>query len=205
LKRRHFFKRTRERLQVFFSQKEEASLSNRFINGIELVYSLILACAVVKMVDVFHGDILDVLGKSWHTLLISCLFLLRFFFAPAQNLKALSKHARGWKWTIMPFDGLALFGIAIFFYYMCLNIKDPEIFYRTFFYLLYFDIIWLLTIALRCRTDCVRYNKVWIYNNALFVLLYLILTPLWQVWFALALTNSLIDFGLTYSDYFTPS
>lgn len=191
-----------KKIATYFRRQENASLSERFISGIELVYSLILACAVVKVLEIIHGDVFAVLRSTWPAMIVSGLFLLRFFFAPSQNLRVLGEHARGWKWTILPFDGLALFALSFLFYFMCLNIEDPELFYRLFFYALFFDVIWLLTIICRCRTDKFLHNRIWIYNNLAFVFLYIVLPASWQVWFVLAVANSLIDFGATYSEYF---
>ncbi len=192
----------RKTITTYFRRQENASLSERFIGGIELVYSLILACAVVKILEIIHGDVYGVLKSTWPALIVSGLFLLRFFFAPSQNLRILGQHARGWKWTILPFDGLALLALSFLFYFMCLNVENPEKFYKLFFYTLSFDVIWLVTIIFRCRTDRFLHNKIWIYNNLAFIALYFVLPPYWQIWFVLAVANSLIDFGATYSDYF---
>ena len=187
---------------IQFDRKEAATLNDRFISGIELVYSLILACGVVKILDILHGDVFGILKATWHTMIVSGLFLLRFFFAPSQNLRLLSKHAKGWKWTILPFDGLSLLALSFFFYFMCLNIENAGTFYRLFFYTLYFDVIWLVTILMRCKNSKELHNRIWVYNNLAFIILFLIVPQSWPAWFGLALLNSLIDFGTTYSDYF---
>jgi hypothetical protein len=195
------------RISEYFKKKEEIKISDRFIACLEVIYALILACAVVKVVDVIQLDISFSLATYWHILLISCLFLIRFVFAPYKNIKILGEKAIGWKWTIMPFDGIVLLLHSFVFYYMCLNIKDFEIFYRSFFYLLLLNALWILTIILRTRDNSIHPNRIWFYNNLIFVLLYLII-PLshisnWQLSFVLALSNSLIDLGLAYSGYFT--
>ena len=51
-------------------------------------------------------------------------------------------------------------------------------------------------------TERFLHNRIWIYNNLAFIFLYFVLPPSWQIWFVLAVANSLIDFGATYSDYF---
>lgn len=191
-----------KKIRRHFRQDEDVPLNRNFIAGIELVYSLILACGVVKILDILHGDVFGILKATWHTMIVSGLFLLRFFFAPSQNLKLLSKHAKGWKWTILPFDGLALLALSFFFYFMCLNIESAETFYRILFYTLYFDVVWLITIIIRCKNSKELHNRIWVYNNITFIVLFLILPQSWQVWFVLALLNSLIDFGATYSEYF---
>ncbi len=195
-----FFSPLLKRIRAAFWKKEDTAIGTRFVEGIEIVYSIILACGVVKIIDIVQTDVFQILRNSWQTILISGLFILRFYFAPSQNLRILGDRARGWKWTIMPFDGLILLGFSFCIYFMCLNIQNPETFYRIFFYLLYINAVWILLILARAKSRA--HNRIWLYNNLAFVILYLILPERFQTWFLLALLNSLIDLGLTYSEYF---
>lgn len=184
----------------FFREKEETPVGSRFIEGIEILYSIILACGVVEIINILHGDFISVLASSWHTILISCFFLLRFFFAPCQNLRILGDNAKGWKWTLIPFDGIFILFFSFAIYFMFINIANNELFYSIFFYLLFADSVWIMAVLLRTRY--IGHNKVWLWNNLFFVSLYLVLSGSWELWFILALTNSLIDLVLMYSEYF---
>lgn len=195
-----------KKLRDYFKEKEKIQISDRYIAGIEIIYSLILACAVVKIVDIIQKDIFTSLKYTWHSLLICILFLLRFFFAPSKNIKILGQNSKGLKWLIIPFDGIILLLHSFMFYYMCVNILDAEIFYKCFFLLLCLNVFWLFSIALRTRQEGTFYNRIWFYNNSACAIFYFAICNYypssWEIWFILALLNSVIDLGLTYSDYF---
>jgi len=178
----------------------------KFIEIMEIIYALILACGVVKIVEIFQKGFQFISFNIWFSILIAVLVLIRFFFAPSKNIKILGEKAKGWKWSIMPFDGVFLLGHSFIFYYMCLNIENIEIFYRSFFSLLIVNSIWLFTIWLRLKKEDIVYIKIWCVSNFFFFILYLLSYKVglnsWTTWFILALLNSLIDVLTTYSDYF---
>ncbi len=191
------------KLKEIYCNKEKKEIGDKFIEIMELIYAIILACGVVKIVELFEDGYR---GQPWVSIFISILVLVRFFFAPSKNIKIIGKKGVGWKWSIMPFDVPFLIIHSFIYYYMCLKIQEVEIFYRFFFILLFINSLWLFSIWFRLKNEKIGYIKIWAISNFVFFLLYLgtYKTGLnyWLPWFILALLNSLIDLGTTYSDYF---
>ncbi|MCK4824614.1 hypothetical protein KA005_53170, partial [bacterium] len=178
-------------------------IGDKFIEIMEIIYAIILACGIVKIVEIFQKNITIELTSS---LLISVLVLVRFFFAPSKNIKIIGMKGVGWKWLIMPFDVPVLIAHSFIYYCMCLNIQEIEKFYSIFFILLFVNSVWLFSIWFRLKNEHITYIKIWAVSNLIFCGLYLstyeIGLKFWPTWFILALLNSLIDLGITYSDYF---
>ncbi len=201
--------------------REGEAFGKRFIEILEIIYAIIFACGVAQMLE---GIFLNKSNVS-HTIeillsvIVTIFVLVRFFFAPSKNVKILvTKSGEGgikwWRKWIMPGDIVALLAHSYFFYMMCLEINNIELFYRWFFILLAWNAVWLFTIWKRLKKEKISYIKIWTINNSIFVFLYLITLvvfykshlALWIVgtsWFILAIANSLIDLFKTYNDYFS--
>lgn len=199
-------KRIISKVKNFFIKKEDEVIGDKFIEIMEIIYALILACGVVKIVEIFQKGFESIPKSTWFSISIAILVLIRFFFAPSKNIKKLGEKAKGWKWSIMPVDGTVLITHSFIFYHMCLNIEDLEVFYKSFFLLLFVNAFWLLSIWLRLSKEKITYIKIWCLSNFIFYILYLLTYKIdlnfWITWFILALINSLIDVITTYSDYF---
>lgn len=191
------------KLKQAYCVKEQREIGEKFIDIMEIIYAIVLACGVVKVVEVLDKG---VPLKIWASILISVLVLVRFFFAPSKNVKAIGKKGVGWKWSIMPFDIPVLMAHSFIYYYMCYKISDIELFYRFFFILLMVNSFWLFFIWFRLRNEPIIYIKVWAVSNLIFCGLYLgtfkVGLDSWLPWFFLAFLNTCIDLGVTYSDYF---
>lgn len=187
-----------------YKTKENKPIGARFIGIMEIIYALVLAVGVVKIVEVF--EVKDVKLEIYFSILISILVLVRFFFAPSKNVKIVGEHGKGWKWSIMLFDVPVLMAHSFIYYYMCYKIFDVYAFYKWFFVLLIVNSVWLFTIWIRLRNKPIAYIKVWSISNLIFFCLYLGTFKMglayWIPWFLLSLLNSLIDLLTTYSDYF---
>lgn len=185
-------------------------IGKRFIEILEIIYAIIFACAVAKMLEKLTKpeDYLSNPVEIWMSVLISILVLIRFFFAPSKNVKILvakvKKRCRKW---IMPVDITILLAHSFIFYLMCLEIENVERFYFWFFILLILNALWLFSIWGRLRKEKISHIKKWSINNSgfivLFVIFYLLGIHLWLVWFFFALSNSMIDMFTTYKDYFS--
>lgn len=186
-------------------------IGKRFIEILEIIYAIIFACGVAKMLEKFTEpeDYLSNPVKIWLSVFILILVLIRFFFAPSKNVKVLvartKKKCRKW---IMPLDITTLLAHSFIFYLMCLEIDNVEKFYFWFFILLTLNALWLFSIWIRLRKENISYIKIWSINNSIFIILYLITyhfigVHLWLVWFFFALLNSMIDMFATYKDYFS--
>ncbi len=190
-------------IKEIYKKKERQEIGEKFIEIMEIIYAIILACGVVKIVEVFQWDIpLD----RWLSILIAVFVLIRFFFAPSKNIKILVKKGIGWKWSIMPYDVLILITHSFIYYCMCLKIQEIEIFYLYFFILLFVNSSWLFTIWFRLKNEKITYIKIWAISNLIFSGVYFVTSIIglkfWLLWFVLALLNSLIDLFITYPDYF---
>jgi len=82
------------KLKQAYRTKEQQEIGDKFIEIMEIIYAIVLACAVVRVVDVL-GE--DVPPRIWYSILISVLVLVRFFFAPSKNVKVIGKKGVGWK------------------------------------------------------------------------------------------------------------
>jgi len=193
----------------------------RFIEILEIIYAIIFACGIAKMLE----EIFMKKSNGIHPLqilssvVVTIFVLVRFFFAPSKNVKILvtkssEEGIKWWRKWIMPGDIVVLLAHSYFFYMMCLEIINIELFYRWFFILLAWNTVWLFTIWGRLKKEKISYIKTWSINNTVFVALYLITLViyfksnivLWiigMLWFILAIINSLIDLFRTYNDYFS--
>ncbi len=153
-------------------------------------------------------------------LLMCSLVLLRFFFAPVCNVKAVLEKSsiqnQSYKfkpWIIMLFDIPVLLSHSIIFYFMCQSAaKDTTLFdgwfYRFFMALLFLNAIWLITVRLRIKEkffDLDRKNKphlFWASNNLVAFLLLLFLP---QLGWLFVLINCLVDLSFTADAYFKVS
>jgi len=189
--------------------KNNEGKRNRFIEILEIIYAIIFACAIAKMLDMFPEpkDFFSITLKIWSCIFISVFVLIRFFFAPSKNVKILVDRIEKHRRLIMFFDVPALLAHSFIFYLMCLSVKNEEIFYRWFFYLLFGNAIWLGSIWLRLYKDPeISYIKKWSINNIVFfgaftITFYVFGVYSWVLWFFLAFFNSTIDIYITYKDY----
>jgi len=197
------------RIIEYYSNKEKQEIGSKFIEIMEIIYAIILACGVVKIVKVFQDNIENITLEIGSSLLISVWVLVRFFFAPSKNITIIGRKGVGWKWLIMQFDVPILIGHSFIYYCMCSNIQEIEKFYHFFFSLLFVNSLWLFSIWFRLKNEQITYIKIWAVSNMIFFHFYLgtykFGLNFWLTWFVLALLNSLIDFGTTYSDYFQDS
>ena len=97
-------------------QKESKEAGEKFIEIMEIIYAIILACGVVKIAGIFETPFLSIPRDTWFSIFIAILVLIRFSFAPSKNIKILGKKAKGWKWIVMPFDVTFLVVHAFIFY-----------------------------------------------------------------------------------------
>lgn len=191
------------RILQAYRDKERQAVGAKFIELMEIIYAIILACGVVRIVEVFPGNIsYEICGS----MVISLLVLVRFFFSPSKNMKIIGSKGEGWRWSIMPWDVPLLMAQALIYYCMCAQVQNSAMFYRYFFVLLIVNSFWLFSILVRLRKERLTYMKIWAVSNLIFFGFYLgtykVGLDAWVPWFALALSNSLIDLGTTYSDYF---
>ena len=193
------------KLKEIYSNKEKQQIGERFINIMEIIYAIILACGVVRIVDVGFEKPENISVGLVSSLLICIFVLVRFFFAPSKNIKILGLRGWGMKWTIMLFDVPVLIIQSFIYYYMCSKIDSFEAFYQAFFVLLFVNAMWLILIRVRLWKEDITYAQIWTFNNLAFVMLYLISLQFvvsWVLLFVMALINCLIDLLTTYSDYF---
>ena len=101
--------------------KKNGEFGQRFIEILEIIYAIIFACGIAKMLDIFTEteDYLNNPLNIWLSVIILILVLIRFFFAPSKNVKALvaSISEKGRKW-IMPLDITTLLAHSFIFYLM---------------------------------------------------------------------------------------
>lgn len=192
------------KIKEFYLKKEQEKMGVKFIEIMEVIYAIILACGVTKIIQTFPKGIIGLPNVQRSSIIISILVLIRFFFAPSKNIKILGEKAKGWKWSIMPIDVSFLIAHSFIYYYMCSNIDKFEIFYLYFFRLLFVNSVWLFFIWVRLRKENIPYIKIWSISNLIFFILYLGLKNVncWMIFFLLALLNCIIDLSTTYSDYF---
>ena len=187
-----------------FQEKDRQEIGAKFIEIMEVIYAIILACGVVKIVNIFETGLSAIKFSTWFSILIAIFVLIRFFFAPSKNIKILLVNSK-FRALIMPFDVLLLIIHSFIYYYMCMMIENKMIFYRSFFILLAVNSFWLFVIWVRLKKEEFRYIKTWAINNMVFVLLYLLILflkwNLWEILFVLALCNSMIDLLSTYPSY----
>lgn len=187
----------------------------RFIEILEIIYAIIMACGVAIILGKLSEYYPNVSLDKWLSIIISIFVLIRFFFAPSKNIKMLVRRAKKLRLFIMPFDVLVLLAHSFIFYLMCLEVDKVEMFYFWFFILLAGNSIWLILIWLRLRKDEIPYKiifkrkipyiTIWSINNLIFVLSFFIYFKKldnWEIWFVLALLNSMIDLLITYPYYF---
>ena len=179
-------------------------LSPKFVDVMEVIYGIILAVALSKVVLGLQITWSYVLG------VVICIgALVRFFFAPTKNIICLGQADMKWKWAIMFIDVPILLTHSIFYYHMCANITPAVVgFYLAFVYLLLINVLWLGSIWLRfsmMKKQCPNYLKVWTINNVIFVLVIGFLVLLgnihWGWLFAAAFLNCFLDLLMTYPDY----
>lgn len=161
-------------------------------------------------------------------LLMCSLVLLRFFFAPVCNVKALLENSSIQKseralspCLIMLFDIPILLSHSIVFFFMCrsasINIAlSNKQFYYFFMFLLFLNGVWLTTIQLRIKN--VRNEKFFVWDrenqpflfwtsNNLIILILLIssLRLSWGIEVRLVFINCILDLSLTANAYFRAS
>lgn len=193
-------------IRNLFSEKPEME-TTKFIEILEIIYAIILACGLATILEKFENDLLRNFGNSWKEIIIIILVLTRFFFAPSKNVKILVDKLKKGKVSIMLWDVPLLIAHSFIFYFMCyvINNEDVKIFYLGFLCLLIVNFIWLVTICARLRKEKVLNIKIWIVNNLFFSILYALSllfdfgTPI--IWFFFALFNSWIDIILTHMYY----
>lgn len=198
------------RIKHSFLEKDRQKTGEKFIEIMEVIYAIILACGVVKIVGIFEKTSDTIKISTWFSIWIAILVLIRFFFAPSKNIKILIKNAK-WRVLIMPFDVLILIVHSFIYFYMCINIRDATIFYRGFFILLAVNSFWLFAIWARLKKEEFNYIKTWAINNSVFVSIYVLTLFIggffywnpWVILFILAFTNSMIDLIKTYPSYLT--
>lgn len=146
--------------------------------------------------------------------IIATYVLIRFFFAPAHNLRTLAIELRDrpfWQRVLFIVDIPVLMLHSFIFYMMCDSTSKGryEQFYILFFFLLSINVIWLLTIQIRMimfKKPTLSKFSTWTTNNALHYLLFgylwvlcrnvILISPF--VWlFLIALSNCLVDFIIT--------
>jgi len=189
-----------------FSEKPGME-TTKFIEILEIIYAIILACGLATILDKFENDLIKNFVNSGKEIFIIILVLTRFFFAPSKNVKILVDKLKRGKFFIMLWDVPLLIIHSFIFYYMCyvINSEDVKIFYLGFLSLLVVNFIWLITICGRLRKEKVLNIKIWIFNNIFFSILFAL--SLWFdfgspiIWFLFALSNSWIDLILTHMYY----
>lgn len=197
--------------------KNHDKIGDRFIQILEVIYAIIMACGVASLIEVLSKYYPEISLKKWLAVFISILVLIRFFFAPSKNVKLLVKKSKYLRIIIMPFDVVILLAHSFLFYAMCFKVDSYERFYFWFFVLIAVNSCWLFSIWLRLRREelsllslfklKIPYILIWAINNFIFVLAFACFMffknkDIWVIWFSLALLNSLIDLLFTYPYYF---
>ena len=192
------------------------SSDNRYIQILEIIYAIIFACAIAKMLDNIPDpkNFLGLPFKNWTAIIISVFVLIRFFFAPSKNIgllvrKAEKSNSKFQKILIVFFDVLILLAHSFIFYFMCLEVFNEELdtFYRWFFILLCVNAVWLSLIWLRVRKEKnISHIAIWSINNIIFVTAYAVTYWIctwhsWELWFFFASSNTVADLLLTYWAY----
>lgn len=199
-------RRNREVLKL-----KKKNIDDRFIEIVEIIYAIMLTLGVNKVFQtVLTEDILRKLFYQpvFYTGFICMFVLLRFFFAPCRNVKALGNANVKWKHLIMPIHILIFLSIhAALYYLMCTHLEIEKIvyFYGSFVALLVINFIWLFLIC--CTLKRVRrwFFCIWSWNNLIFAIIIgtvLILGGKNAYWlFGLACANCVIDISFTYPAY----
>lgn len=185
-----------------------------FIDKTEVIYSFLIAVGFATSAHIIISN-----GSPIMLLLINAFILMRFFFAPACNLKEaaliLEKNPK-WQWITFVFDFTLLITHSYLYYQMSYNINDEFKFYKLFSWLLFWNIIWLLSIALRMfyTGKKVPENfKIWIKNNLFHWVIFIVIFFLYSKSFLVNIncifylclffvfTNCFVDFIFTAPDY----
>ena len=68
---------------------------NRYIQILEIIYAIIFACAIAKMLESIPdpANLFSLPFKNWAAIIISVFVLIRFFFAPSKNIGLLVRKA----------------------------------------------------------------------------------------------------------------
>ena len=189
---------------------------NRYIQILEIIYAIIFACAIAKMLDKIPNPeyLLNLPLKNWTAIIISIFVLIRFFFAPSANIgrlvrKAEKTESKLQQISIVFLDVLILLAHSFIFYLMCLEVfsADLIIFYRWFFILLGLNVLWLFSIWMRVLGEPkIGHIIIWCINNTIFVIAYAVTFHIfemhsWELWFFFASSNTVADLLLTYWAY----
>jgi hypothetical protein len=182
----------------------------KFMNVMEMLYAVFMTWGFAKIAEKYAWNI-----EYWLPSLIAVFVLIRFFFAPAHNLKEIARELHKkpfWQIYLFVIDIPFLLAHSFIFYRMCdlVTNKDYYNFYILFSALLFINVLWLLTISARKYLWGIRpcsKHLIWAINNIVcfFVLISLfkftqiriLWHPLYLGLFGIALLNCVIDFVFT--------
>jgi len=186
--------------------KQKNEMFEQFIDKIEVVYAVLLAWGFARVAERFVYSWSYVCGA-----LISGLVLIRFFFAASHNVKPIAEKSE-----ISPlhqkflfFWDIPLLILHSFIYYrMCVALSEFNFmhFYIIFCNLLGINVIWLISIndrLIRKGARPLQWCSKWTLNNFVHISIFavLIISRRDYLLFWVALSNCVIDFSLTASDY----
>lgn len=160
-----------------------------FVDKLEIVYAILIAWGFASVAKKFRWD-----WEYLQYLIICTLVLMRFFFAPSRNLKAVAKVSKErpiWQRVIFFWDVPILIAHSFIYYQMCIlveacSINLPKFYLFFYLLLLLLNVIWLSSIILRLgylhkemltddEKSLIKYLWIWLANNFIHIVIYAIL------------------------------